>query len=78
MTPIFRMACPPPLPVIRVLRGPDLLKLPLVGLIIGIGGQFLSLPCALPGTLTLSLAAVVLIFDAVVGNNGNWHNGSCS
>ena len=60
---------PPSLPVVRIASAPVLLALPLVGFVVGIGVELVSLPGALPRTLAFFLAAIVLVLDAMVGNN---------
>ena len=59
---------PPSLPVVRIASAPVLLALPLVGFVVGIGVELVSLPGALPRTLAFFLAAIALVLDAMVGN----------
>ena len=47
---------------------PAFLALSLVGLVVGIVVELVSLPGALPRTLAFFLAAIALVLDAMVGN----------
>ena len=62
------MARPPALPVVGIASAPAFLALFLVGLVVGIGVELVSLPGALPRTLAFFLAAIALVLDAMVGN----------
>ena len=62
------MCCPPVAPVIRVIFTPLFLAVPLVGFIIRIGFELLTLPESFSGALTGFFAAVTLVFDTWVGD----------
>jgi len=62
------VARPPALPVVGIASAPAFLALFLVGLVVGIGVELVSLPGALPRTLAFFLAAIALVLDAMVRN----------
>ena len=65
---VFWVARSLPLPVVRIASAPVLLALPLVGFVVGIGVELVSLPGALPRTLAFFLPAIALVLDAMVWN----------